>query len=551
MDKLRKNKGITLVVLVITIIILLILAGVSIQAITNTGLFENAKKAKEKTMESQLKEEIDLAIQDIQVEEISKGNGVTLNTLANGQLESRLQDIECTLENNEITGEYKDYEYTINSNLEVVIEGPASGIRIKGAAEIQTTGYVFEGSTVEIKVTASITEGQITGIEAPEEATLKTDTSTTEKIYTVNKNGEYIFKITGENAKTKNIKVKVENILSTPQIKVDEIKKDGFKINIENSYPEGAITEYKYYVGTAIKKEGTKEKNYIVTGLNKLTKYSNIKVVAYISESVSRESNSLEVTTKDNIIEYSWDEISEIAKAISNDTSITEDTEIATVTVGGIQKTLNVGDKTKLDGKTVRILGFNHDELSEPNTAYGSKTTTGKAGISFEYVDLLATSRMNPKDDETGGWKESELRGILNETTYNSLSIKNKIKKVKKEYIPKYGSTPTTIPSTDDYLWLLSCAEIWDNGYNGNSTRGYAVVAEGKQYKYYKTILKSKLYNKYNDITKKPNANNSSSWWLRSIYAKREGRFCTGHYLGDCEWEAAGDKFGVAPGFSI
>ena len=41
------KRGITLVALVITIIILLILAGVSIQAITNTGLFENAKKAQE------------------------------------------------------------------------------------------------------------------------------------------------------------------------------------------------------------------------------------------------------------------------------------------------------------------------------------------------------------------------------------------------------------------------------------------------------------------------------------------------------------------------
>ena len=44
--KTKEEKGITLVVLVITIIVLLILAGVSIQAINNTGLFANAKKAK-------------------------------------------------------------------------------------------------------------------------------------------------------------------------------------------------------------------------------------------------------------------------------------------------------------------------------------------------------------------------------------------------------------------------------------------------------------------------------------------------------------------------
>ena len=50
MKKCRKNpRGITLIALVITIIVLLILAGISIQAITNQGLFARAKEAKEKT----------------------------------------------------------------------------------------------------------------------------------------------------------------------------------------------------------------------------------------------------------------------------------------------------------------------------------------------------------------------------------------------------------------------------------------------------------------------------------------------------------------------
>ena len=45
----NENKGITLVALVITIIILLILATISIQSLTNTGLFAKAQEAKEKT----------------------------------------------------------------------------------------------------------------------------------------------------------------------------------------------------------------------------------------------------------------------------------------------------------------------------------------------------------------------------------------------------------------------------------------------------------------------------------------------------------------------
>ena len=50
MKKILKNKkGITLVALVITIVILLILAGISISTLTNTGIFEKAKDAKEKS----------------------------------------------------------------------------------------------------------------------------------------------------------------------------------------------------------------------------------------------------------------------------------------------------------------------------------------------------------------------------------------------------------------------------------------------------------------------------------------------------------------------
>ena len=520
MEKIINNKGITLVALVITIIILLILAGISIQAITNTGLFANAKKAKEKSMEGQLKEEISLAIQSIQTEEIYKGNSVTLETLAgeNGQLKNVLGDdlAEAEVAGEEINGEYKDYEFTIDSNLNVTINGTVSGPKITGSAVVQTSGYVFEGNTVEIKVTASITEGTIAGIEAPEGATLKTNTSTTEKVYTVSKSGNYVFKITSDSGKTKNITAKVTSILETPQITVSEITGSGFKINVENNYPEGAITEYKYSVGGTVKQQGTTDKNYTVTGLTEETEYSDIKVIAYIN-STSKDSNIEKITTKQNIIAYSWDEIVEIAKAISKDTSITDDSETATVTVNGVQKTLNVGDKTTLDGKKVRILGFNHDELVDPS-AYGIITATGKAGISFEYVDFLTSTGMNNSNDNSGGWNDSILRKTLNITTYNSLSIKSNIKKVKKDYIPTYDVA--SIQKTEDYLWLLSCGEIWDNGYKANY-RGYAITTEGKQYKYYKTNLGSMVYNTSNNITKKPSASSSKWWWLRSPSFRR------------------------------
>ena len=62
MQKILQQKGITLVALVITIIIVLILAGISIQALTNTGLFARAQQAKEETEIANIKEQIQLDI---------------------------------------------------------------------------------------------------------------------------------------------------------------------------------------------------------------------------------------------------------------------------------------------------------------------------------------------------------------------------------------------------------------------------------------------------------------------------------------------------------
>ena len=61
MKKLRHNsRGITLIALIITIIILLILAGISIQALTNTGLFARAKEANTETRGASVQEARDL-----------------------------------------------------------------------------------------------------------------------------------------------------------------------------------------------------------------------------------------------------------------------------------------------------------------------------------------------------------------------------------------------------------------------------------------------------------------------------------------------------------
>jgi Tfp pilus assembly protein PilE len=65
-------KGITLIALIITIIIMLILAGVTIAITINGGLFGQAETAKEKMIEEQGREEIYITLGEMQ--SVERGN---------------------------------------------------------------------------------------------------------------------------------------------------------------------------------------------------------------------------------------------------------------------------------------------------------------------------------------------------------------------------------------------------------------------------------------------------------------------------------------------
>ena len=106
--RIKKNRGITLVALVITIIILLILAGISITAITQTGLFENAKQAKNAMENAETKENTILLDYDNKINEIV-GGAVREESSNKGNI---------LWENNDINSEFAAQTVELSDNLE-------------------------------------------------------------------------------------------------------------------------------------------------------------------------------------------------------------------------------------------------------------------------------------------------------------------------------------------------------------------------------------------------------------------------------------------------
>ena len=122
----NKNKGITLVALVITIIILLILAGISISALTNTGIFQKAKDAKQKSADAELDQNTKL---DSYEEEIS-------NYLP--------QDVKQAIKKGKPLSTDKNTEIVDEKGNKIVI--PA-GFKVTGEATTVDKGIVIEDAT--------------------------------------------------------------------------------------------------------------------------------------------------------------------------------------------------------------------------------------------------------------------------------------------------------------------------------------------------------------------------------------------------------------------
>lgn len=95
--KRRNEQGITLVALIITIILLLILAGVVISlTIGDNGIIKIAKEANIKQIQAEMKEQLELKIVDIQGQKLGE---VILNDLDNLQIDGYIIQVGEIKEN--------------------------------------------------------------------------------------------------------------------------------------------------------------------------------------------------------------------------------------------------------------------------------------------------------------------------------------------------------------------------------------------------------------------------------------------------------------------
>ena len=247
-------------------------------------------------------------------------------------------------------------------------------------------------------------------------------------------------------------------------------------------------------------------------------------------------------TAVSDLSSYTDAKIEEISKAISNCQDITLSTEtiyLSDATSISVGATRSYSLSTQ-EAMTDEIIGFNHDTLTS-STAYGEATATGKAGMTWQMVDCLATRyRMNDTATNAGGWNVCEMRTTTLPTIKLTMpqSLQNIIKTVDKKSANGSGSSYTAIVTSQDQLFLIAEIELY-----GSVTNAEHGSDEGSIYKYWA------LHTNNTDKIKKylkDNVMQDTQWWQRSCYYIDNNRFTCTYIAGDSGYIGAEKTRGLS-----
>ena len=295
--KMQENKAITLIALVITIIVLIILAGVAINlTLGQNGLVARAKMARGEYSTAEAKEKLEQEILNVQIQAVQEGKEFNLKYLKE-KIDKTKYEITLDDEENPTTAVVKEigsnYYLTVDSKLKVtkVEEQQPKPQYVKFSELTWTSGKASvelstkEAGTIEYKVGKD-------GIY--QVGTTISNLSNGDIVYArVNNSGTYT------DEETLEIKDTIEPEEFT--IIASDITYEGAKLAGSTQDLQTGIKDYTYVVATQtneIVKEIVNQTatEYTITGLSEETEYV-VYMLAYDKAGNVRKSNEVTVTT--------------------------------------------------------------------------------------------------------------------------------------------------------------------------------------------------------------------------------------------------------------
>ena len=231
-QKKKFNKGITLIALIVTIIILLILSGITIATLTgDNGLFARAKQAKEEYSMSSAKEKLELILFELQTAKVTDNN-----YNENEYIDNKIQENEMSVNEDVVTVD--GWKFEIDRSTLRIISSLGKGEesqKIKIASTVEVTSD-YTKANIKLEITS---ENELNTVKVNEE-----DVTIPEKAdgkYIIEKevmeNGNYTVYAKTSNEEYKNEIVKVENISEDTDIStVEELEAFRDRVNSGATY---------------------------------------------------------------------------------------------------------------------------------------------------------------------------------------------------------------------------------------------------------------------------------------------------------------------------
>lgn len=298
--KRKSNKGITLIALIITIILMLILAGVVINlTLGENGLLTVANKGKKEYEEASIIEKVEIALAEYNTNKLIIDEDVDVDDALQTLLNNKIFD--NILEDDDI-GIIKNYEITlIKENDNIVIKD----IQITDGSTRIRYSYnqkQYTNEDIEIKITAS---GNVVKLVKPGDIEELAIDGKIEATYTVKENGKYVFKIQDTEGN-----IKEEEIVIN---KIDKLPPKDFTIEVQNTQ-----TGIKVIANTEDSeandknaKSGIKKYEYFLRKEDdtQYTKYENNEIsipdnIAYCVYAVAYDNAENETSSKKYVSDY-------------------------------------------------------------------------------------------------------------------------------------------------------------------------------------------------------------------------------------------------------
>ena len=404
---LRKEKGITMIALVVTIIVLLILAGISISAITgDNGIINKSDEAKTETEISQYKEKLEIIKHGEYADDYTVNIDKFLDKYAGAVKKDKMfkEAKEVTADHTNkvvivVTKEGYRFEVTIEDTTYVGNEegGGNAGVDIsKVKITITSNPENWTNGKVKVKITSNITkvskEYSIDGGK---------NWKKYENEIEIQDNGTEIQArgINEKNEKTEIVKKRIENIdrlapnTFAPTIKVT---KNRLEITANTTDKEATSTDGKSGIkGYKFSKDNGKtwtglitEGRYVYENLQSGTTYP-IKVKAIDNAGNEIETNTTNGTTEQEIIVPD-------GEGRINFTKVPDGWTRGPVRVEIVTNEQGYGIEYSTDGNSYARYST-PVEISENKTIYARLTKGGKTGKSATYaVDNI--DRLQPKE---------------------------------------------------------------------------------------------------------------------------------------------------------